>query len=142
MGDHPFCPHGQSHTAHFRDEIPGGVILENYGKEPMRFDSHSERKRWMGTHGLQEKEKWAPFPGTDKDPAGIPNPLGYVDPQTLANAKALICRNGGGKTEDDPVKSGLITGQFNLTGTGRDALAVATGEPHRSARVGRRTHGG
>lgn len=136
LGDHPFCPHGHSNTAHFRDEIPGGVVLENYGPEPMRFDSHSERKRWMGTHGLQEREKWAPFPGTDRDPAGIANPKGYMDEQTRENARILLSRNGRATKEPDiPVR------EFNMTVTGRDAAAVVAGDPRRSARVGRRTHG-
>src|SRR5262245_3070567 len=55
----------------FRDEIPGGIELENYGAKPMTFYSHSERRAYMEKAGLREKEKFAPFPGTDKDPAGI-----------------------------------------------------------------------
>lgn len=98
-------------TAIARDEIPGGIICENYGPEPIRFDSHSERRTYMKAHGLREKEKFSPLPGTDKDPQGIPNPAGYVDAQTLKNAAELICRNGQ-KPAFDGVASGVLR---NLT---------------------------
>lgn len=93
-GEFPFCPHGLGHAAIARDEIPGGVVVENYGPHPMRFDSHSERRRYMKANGLVEKDRFCPTPGTDKDPQGIPNPAGYVDEKTLENARALISRNG------------------------------------------------
>lgn len=93
-----------------RDEIPGGVIVENYGPHPMRFDSHSERRAFMRTpkvdpktgqtYILTEKESFAPMPGTDKDAQGIPNPAGYLDPVTIRNAAELICRNG--RRDTDP----------------------------------------
>lgn len=94
-------------TAIARDEIPGGIICENYGPHPIRFDSHSERRRYMAAHGLREKEKFSPAPGTDKDPQGIPNPAGYVDAYTLKNAAELICRNGN-KEPFDGVRSGVL----------------------------------
>lgn len=108
----PSCVAAESYdinpaTAIFRDEIPGGIICENYGPHPIRFDSHSERRRYMAAHGLREKEKFSPMPGTDKDPQGIPNPKGYVDPYTLAAAADLICRNGR-KAAFDGVKSGVL----------------------------------
>lgn len=134
ISDWPFCPHERSGMATFRDDIPGGLTVENYGPTPMTFYSHSERRRYMEAHGLQEREKFSPFPGTDKDPAGIPNPAGYMDPYTLESARALICRvstpNHKGTME--------ISSPFTLTLTGRDASAVVQGEAHRSSRVGRR----
>lgn len=107
IGDHPFCPHGHGHAGTFRDDIPGGIICENYGPTPLRFDSHSERRKYMESHGLREKETFCPMPGTDIDPQGIPNPEGFKDPQTLANAAALICRNGQ-KADFDAVESGVM----------------------------------
>lgn len=108
-GDFPFCPHGVNGlNGRIHDDIPGGVVVENYGPEPIRFDSHSERRRYMQAHGLREKERFCPMPGTDIDPAGIPNPAGYVDPQTLLNAAALICRNGV-KREFDGVRDGVMS---------------------------------
>src|SRR5438876_8155268 len=83
VGQWPMCPHEYGSHSPFRDEIPGGIVVENYGPKPIRFDSHSERRAYMKAHGLSEKEHWAPFPGTDKDPMGIPNPAGYMDPYTL-----------------------------------------------------------
>lgn len=101
IGDFPFCPHQPGPAAVARDEIPGGVTLENYGRHPVTFYSHSERRRYMLKHNLREKESFAPFPGTDKDPQGIPNPAGFMDPKTLDNARVLLSRNGdGAKVED------------------------------------------
>lgn len=141
VGDYPYCPHAAGHPAVARDEIPGGIVVENYGPQPMRFDSHSERRRYMAEQGLQEREKFSPMPGSDKDPAGIPNPAGYMDPQTLLNAAELICRNGRAEAPFDPVASGVIRGEFGGHLTGRDASAVAEGDARRSARVGRRIGG-
>lgn len=139
-------------VAVFRDGIPGGIVCENYGPNPIRFDSHSERREYMRTHALREKEKFSPLPGTDKDPQGIPNPAGYLDPYTLASGATLIARNGrtervriGGVEEDkgfDPIESGVLTGQFSGTLTGRDAAAIASGDVHRQSRLGRRIKDG
>lgn len=94
----PFCPHGTMHSVMIvTDEIPGGVVVENYGKDPIKFYSHGERLRYMKEHGLRELDKFCPLPGTDKDPQGIPNPKGYMDPQTLENARILIERAQLGK---------------------------------------------
>lgn len=88
-------------TAIARDEIPGGVVCHNYGREPIRFYSHSERRRYMAAHGLQERETFAPMPGTDIDPQGIPNPKGFMDPKTLENARVLVSRPGAKLVAED-----------------------------------------
>lgn len=122
IGDHPFCPHGASRGTIARDEIPGGIIVENYGPHPIRFDSHSERRAYMKAHGLSEREKFSPKPGTDIDPAGIPNPKGYVDDYTRRAGEALILRQQGSgcqppvEGEVDPVASGELI-PFNETRT-------------------------
>lgn len=108
IGDFPFCPHPLGRTSIYRDEIPGGIVLENYGPQPVRFDSHSERRRYMKEHGLQEREKFSPLPGTDKDPAGIPNPRGYMDAQTLENAKTLLLRAQKAEPEWDGQQAGVL----------------------------------
>lgn len=89
-----------------RDEIPGGVTVENYGPQPVTFHSHSERRRYMQIHGLRETERFSPLPGTDKDPTGIPNPKGYTDPQTLANVTALLTRSS--VADEDAVDVGKV----------------------------------
>lgn len=116
VGDHPFCPHQSATTAIFRDEIPGGVTVENYGPQPMTFYSHSERREYMRTHGLQEREKFSPKPGTDIDPAGIPNPKGYVDDYTRRAGEALILRqqHSAAVPDTDPVATGELI-PFNET---------------------------
>lgn len=138
VGDYPFCPHGHGTGAVFQDGIPGGIVVENYGPTPIRFDSHSDRRRYMKEHGLQEKEKFCPLPGTSKDPQGIPNPAGYLDAKTLENAKDLICRNGQSAPEFDGVESGVLDGFFSGSITERDAIRVGDGDHNRSARLGRR----
>jgi len=132
IGEHPFCPHGSISTMFIHDEIAGGLVLENYGPHPIKVYSHSERRRIMKERGLQEIEKFCPMPGTDIDPQGIPNPAGFMDPQTLENARVLISRNGQGSGVDpaDDVKFQPI----NAVGDKYDAMefqaAIAT-EPRR-----------
>jgi hypothetical protein len=118
VGDYPYCPHGRSKLAIERDEIPGGVTVENYGPHPITFYSHSERRAYMKAHGLVEREKFSPLPGTDVDPAGIPNPAGYKDEKTLENGAALLLRQQKqtAEPEYDPVAAGELI-LFNSTGT-------------------------
>lgn len=140
VGDWPYCPHGRTgNFTNFRDEIPGGVVVENYGPDLIRFDSHSERRRYMKAHDLNEKEKFCPMPGTDKDPQGIPNPKGYMDPQTLENARLLISRNGQ-KTADDDI-TGILGDTYSGSMTSWDAIALTTGDAARQSRLHRRTSG-
>lgn len=124
----------------FRDDIPGGLVVENYGPHPIRFDSHSERRRYMKAHGLFEKEKFCPMPGTDKDPQGIPNPRGYMDPQTLENARILVSRNGQVSGRTDETTGVLVDLQVGSM-TERDAIAISSGDKRRQSRLHRRQHG-
>lgn len=132
----PFCPHPLSAEAAAiqRDDIPGGLVCENYGPNPITFYSHSERRAYMREHGLHETERFCPMPGTDIDPQGIPNPKGYMDPQTLKNGTILLTRRKT-EAEDEGLK---MTNPFNITATKRDAVAVAEGNTKRSSRIGRR----
>lgn len=140
----PFCPHPMREGAAMieRDEIPGGVTVENYGPHLITFYSHSERRAYMRAHHLTEKEKFCPMPGTDKDPQGIPNPKGYVDKQTLENGRILMLRAAGAlEPEWDARAAGVLTGEFNIPVTDRDARAFESGDPRRLARLGRRSDG-
>lgn len=117
VGDHPFCPHGHGEATIARDEIPGGMTVENYGPQPITFYSHSERRAYMKANGLSERERFSPTPGTDIDPAGIPNPKGYVDDYTRNAGAALILRQQGSvpaEPEYDPVAAGELI-LFNET---------------------------
>ena len=105
-----------SHIA--RDEIPGGVTCENYGPEPVTFHSHSERRAYMAAHGLVEKDTFSPFPGTDIDPAGIPNPKGYMDPQTLENVRVLLSRESA--RDEGAVDMGAILRDMKVEVFGDD----------------------
>ena len=101
IGDWPACPHPASHTSAHGDDIPGGMVLENYGPTPITVYSHTERLKIMKERGLELKERFCPKPGTDRDPAGVMNPAGYVDPQTLLNAATLILRAQGQPVEEE-----------------------------------------
>lgn len=92
-GDYPFCPHGQSFAAIVKDEIPGGVWVENLGKQPVKVYSQSERRALAAAAGLEECVKWS-GPGDQHVSrwAGI-------DPQTMENARVLVSRH---QPPDDP----------------------------------------
>lgn len=140
IGEHPFCPHGFGGNFRRHDDIPGGLVLENYGKHPITVYSHTERERVMRENGLELKEKFCPMPGTDIDPAGIQNPKGYVDAQTLANGAELILRQqlAGNTPEFDALKDGVIRNLVSGSLTERDAKAIGAGDQRRMARLGRR----
>jgi hypothetical protein len=121
VGDFPFCKgrptdHTPGVTGIDRDEIPGGMWLENYGPHPIKVYSHTERRKLMKTvqydkttgqpYVLTERETFAPMPGTDKDAQGIPNPMGYRD----LSAAALIARNGRRAFDDDETLDSLAGG--------------------------------
>lgn len=146
-GINPPCPNcggaternwmGYGTQAH-SDTIVGGMWLENYGPKPIFVESHTERERVMKERGLSLKEKFCPLPGTDIDPQGIPNPKGYMDAQTLANATELICRNGARSTEDENKVEGVLVDMQVGTITERDAIAISSGDPRRQSRLHRR----
>lgn len=54
-------------VSHVRaDSIPGGMIVENMGPTPMRFDSHSEHRAAMQRLGLRSQVRHVGEPGSDK----------------------------------------------------------------------------
>lgn len=133
---HSTVKYSRPTTAVFRDDIPGGLTVENYGPKPITFYSHTERRAYMARQGLYERETFAPMPGTDKDPQGIPNPKGYMDPQTLENARILVSRGSRAEVEPD-VPIHLTSGTL----TNRDAQAIHDGDARRLSRLHRRTDG-
>lgn len=68
VGDWPFCPHGVSTMKVIPDSIPGGLVLENLGPQPVKVYSHSERRMLMAKAGLREQVRHVGVPGTDKSP--------------------------------------------------------------------------
>lgn len=127
------CPDCQQPTVNAReriaahhfiavDEIPGGMVLENYGPHPVKVYSHTERRALALKNGVELKERFSPMPGTDIDPAGIPNPKGYMDPQTLENAKILLSRSATMRDEE-PDHVGNI--KLTLGATFNDVLGPA-----------------
>lgn len=109
-GSWPFCPHPpKSSPMISRDEIPGGMTIENGFPEPRTFYSYSEMNRAFDEAGLYRKEVHCPTPGTDHDPAGVQNSRRYIDPYTLESAKALVARQGQPKEKEwDAVEAGVF----------------------------------
>lgn len=68
VGEWPYCPHGFATPMLTRDEIPGGLTIQNLGSEPVTVYSHSERRAIMKARGLEERVRHVPLPGTDKSP--------------------------------------------------------------------------
>lgn len=102
----PFCPHGvtkqePTRSAYVQDQIPGGLVLNNYGPQPITVYSHSEARAVAAANGLEYVEKFCPTPGTNIDPAGVANPAGYMDTQTLENGKALLLRGSRGSSKEE-----------------------------------------
>lgn len=132
VGAWPFCPHGDvGNFTNFKDDIPGGLVCENYGPQPITFYSHTERRAYMVAHGLREKETFCPKPGTDIDPAGIPSPEGYVDDITMRNRQELFLRahNKGHAEPFDGVKAGVLRNLTSTDGhTHAEAIRAAKGE--------------
>lgn len=57
-------------------------------REPRRFRSKQEHKRWLKEAGYEIRDGHAPMPGTDKSKHGIS--WATMDPQTLENARYLV----------------------------------------------------
>lgn len=70
VGDWPYCPHGRPllPLRYRQDQVPGGLVIENLGPRPIRFDSHSEKRAYMRAHGIREFIQHVGVPGTDKSP--------------------------------------------------------------------------
>lgn len=143
-GDHglglcPLEPRSRA-TAIHADSIVGGLTIENGFKTPQTFYSKSEMDRAFAEHGLTRKERFAPTPGTDIDPAGVQNPEGYVDAVTLANRAEMLLRST--PRDPDAVDIGtLLRNQKIIVDGGKDAEKLVAGDARRSARVGRRLNG-
>lgn len=54
IGDWPFCPHGRGTYTAIPDDIPGGLVIENLGPDPITVYSHTQRRRIMCDRGLRE----------------------------------------------------------------------------------------
>lgn len=107
IGEYPFCPHGFGAGNRIHDDIPGGVWLENYGPDPIKVYSHTERRRIMKERGLEEFVRHTPIPGTNRSPHTIDFGA-MIDPQTMRNAEELVKRVTGGSDEDsEPYRSAI-----------------------------------
>ena len=85
IGDYPFCrgtasAHMPSKVRVKPDTIVGGFWAENAWREPRYFDSQRQYERALDESGLMLK------------PPKTKGAQGLLDPQTLANAEALVAR--------------------------------------------------
>lgn len=128
VGDWPFCPHGRSRVVTISDSIPGGVILENLGPEPVRVESESHRRRLMKERGLVDCVRHVPIPGTDKSPHTTS--WAGADRTTLDNAAALVDPARRQKITADSPEAQLETLVMTVT-TRADGFRVRpNGEPY------------
>lgn len=75
-GCHPPCPvcGGKTERIYLGgygvipDEIPGGLVVENLGHEPVKVYSKSELKFEAEKRGLSQKVRHIGSPGSDKNP--------------------------------------------------------------------------
>lgn len=59
VGDWFACPHERGVSAIERDEIPGGMVVENGFPEPITVYSHSEHRRLLAERGMEIRAKYA-----------------------------------------------------------------------------------
>jgi len=75
-GEHPACPECGGATERIYlggygmvgDEIPGGMVVENLGHNPVTVYSKSQLKFEAEKRGLVNSVKHVGIPGTDKSP--------------------------------------------------------------------------
>lgn len=97
VGDFPFCPHGLGNSTVVGDECD--FVQENGFAHPRRFRSKQDYARTLREKGLENAVRHVTLPGTDKSPYTSDWSRG-IDPQTLANVKALMERQGHGRGKD------------------------------------------
>lgn len=120
------------------DDIPGGIVIENGFKTPQTFYSKSAMDRAFAENGLTRKERWAPTPGSDIDPAGVQNSARYIDPYTMENARILLSREVPRSPDFVDLNPPIVRAQFIAVDGGKDAQKMMDGDQRRAARVGRR----
>ncbi len=98
VGDFPCIvtarPHASGMYTAIGDEID--FVQENGAHDPVHFTSKLERKRWLKANGLAEMVRNA-----GPDDKHVPRWAG-MDPQTLANATALVSRPGAMASHGEP----------------------------------------
>ena len=86
IGAWPFCPHGPAFGTVVDDSIPGGFVQENFGDRPEVFYSKKAMALRAKELGLEPLVRNAGPLDTH-----VPR-WAMTDPQTMANAEALIRR--------------------------------------------------
>jgi hypothetical protein len=89
VGDWPYCPHGTAANVVIEDSIPGGFVQEHFGHAPEVFYSKKTMALRAKELGLEPMVRNA-GPLDKHVPRWV-----TTDPQTMANAEALIARVHG-----------------------------------------------
>lgn len=128
VGDYPMCPHGYGagNTRAVVDDIPGGMVIENLGRDPVKVYSHTERRAIMNARGLEEFVRHAPIPGTDKSPYTTDWSKGSIDAYTLEAARYLVeNRMRGNKQDPDAAwAEGVVQNRFSVAGNRQQTREV------------------
>ncbi len=118
-GEHPSCVRclspteyiwratGASHGIVTDEAFIGGMTLENLGHEPVTVYSRTELARKMHEAGVVQKIKWS-----GPNDKFLTNWAAGIDAQTLANAKALVERNGLARADPPEV---TVNATFTIT---------------------------
>lgn len=61
-------PHGPARMRVISDGIPGGMVIENLGPTPQKFDSWSKYREATKAAHVVNAVKHTPLPGSDKSP--------------------------------------------------------------------------
>jgi hypothetical protein len=108
IGSFPFCKgnpadHGHGHATVRGDEID--FVQHNGTKEPIRFRSRGEFKRWLKEHNYEVGDSHVPLKGSDKSPYTSDWSRVYDD-YTANNVKELLERafhQKPSKPQDDTI---------------------------------------
>ncbi len=124
IGSWPWCPHGEPHgNAIQTDEsFIGGQTLENLGHEPVTVYSRTEFKQAMARANVEQRIKHVPGDKVLQDFGA------FIDPQTLANARALVSRQGERKPQEEEVGDDVAV-RFDWNAVAKDAADDGGADP-------------
>lgn len=87
IGEWPYCPHGQAHSAIQTNEaFIGGLTIENLGDQPVTVYSREELARAMRAANVEQHIHYVP------GDRFLTNWAAGIDAQTLDNARVLLTR--------------------------------------------------
>lgn len=106
-----------NHRTYSQDDIPGGLVIENLGREPVTVYSHTERLALAKERGLQEFIRHAPDPGSsrskwttnwDVGPIGDPRPIAMLSVEERRERRVEAAARLGVTVEELEMISGPV----------------------------------